>query len=89
MEGKTLVNIFLQSANVDACTKDEGLPSSLRQMIQTARKYKVTFSPLVIEKTLKLDMPVWMHIGLEGTENLRLNSAVPVCLQLNHKVLTV
>lgn len=80
MEGQFLVNAFLQSINVDAHTKDEGLPPSLRQMIKTARKYEVKFAPLEIDKNLKMDMPVWLHMGLGKFKNIKINTAVPVCL---------
>lgn len=84
-----IVNIFLQGVYVPISNRTP-LPDQVKTMILTARKYKLTFTGLVIDPKLKLEMPIWRHPGARSqlhAETCRKKAAK--CLQTKHAVHTV
>ncbi|KNZ79165.1 Ribonuclease H1 [Termitomyces sp. J132] len=82
-------NTFLQYLDVDARSKEDGIPPSLRRMFKTAGKYGVCFQPLMLSQNLQGKMPFWFHLEMKNTKYLQLNSPTAHCLKVNHKVATV
>lgn len=80
---------FLQNMDVDVRDKEDGLPPSLQRMLRVARKHSISFNILEISETLKMDMPIWFHIGLSDERNMRWNAGQAVCLRKAHKVKSV
>ncbi|KAF6757115.1 hypothetical protein DFP72DRAFT_809649, partial [Ephemerocybe angulata] len=58
---RTLRNPFLQTWRVSLSAKD--LPSNLRHMMAAAYKYDTKFVATEVMDDLKLQMPIWYHIG--------------------------
>lgn len=79
-------NVFLQTLTVNAKDIRDGLPTSLRRIIRTARKHEVTLPPAGLKLKTNLDMPIWYHGGLKDRENIRLNNTVAKCLRTNHRL---
>ncbi|KAI0043865.1 hypothetical protein FA95DRAFT_1497965, partial [Auriscalpium vulgare] len=61
------------------------LPSDIRSLLSTAKKYNVSFAALRLTRSLKSQLPSWYHLG---SAPRRLNDRA-TCLQMTHKVKTV
>lgn len=83
------LNIFLQDTTVDTRMSEVGLPTSLRRMIKTAKKYKVAFAPLIVSQEVKESMPMWLHRGIKKDKRILINSESMICLRDVHKIRTV
>ncbi|KAG6808532.1 hypothetical protein H0H92_003820 [Tricholoma furcatifolium] len=82
-------NIFLQALDVDARTKEKGLPYSLQRMIKIARKHDVAFTPILLEDDLKLQMPIWYYVGLPKDSLRHMNKPCYKCYREVHGISTV
>ncbi|KAJ7644957.1 hypothetical protein FB45DRAFT_899054 [Roridomyces roridus] len=59
----TLRRLFLQNIRIPNWRTNQ-LAYDLRRMIQTARKYNLEFTGLSISKDIRLQMPIWSHVGV-------------------------
>lgn len=89
IEENTLTNLLLQNVAVDTRATEGGLPTSIQKMLQVAKKYSVTFHPIILENELKRQMPAWFHIGLAQEKYLRISTASMICMRKSHEVQTV
>ncbi|KAJ6537189.1 hypothetical protein B0H19DRAFT_862640, partial [Mycena capillaripes] len=84
-----ILNIFLQDIHVPISSRT-ALPDELKQMILTARKYRLQFTGLSISDNVKLSLPTWKHPGIN---KLRYQKATlrdaATCLRLSHQVRSV
>ena len=69
-------------------TRSEQLPTSLKEMIQTAQKYNASISVMRAPRDLRLTMPAFHHPYAKN-RNLNTKSRTMKCLQDVHKVKTV
>ena len=69
-------------------TWSEQLPTSLKEMIQTAQKYNASISVMRAPQDLRLTMPAFHH-PFAKNRNLKTKSRMMKCLQDVHKVRTV
>ncbi|TFY58490.1 hypothetical protein EVJ58_g6390 [Rhodofomes roseus] len=79
------INTFLQSWS----PKTRGgsrLPEYLKKMLNTAKKYNVSFAAIKLDTQIKTALPIWYHLG--ATKQLRRlnNTKISNCLRDNHGV---
>lgn len=60
----THINTFLQTWKPSLRPPHTKLPHDLMQMLKVAKKYNVHFDSLLLDPTLKRDLPIWFHFGL-------------------------
>lgn len=75
----TYHNIFLQTLTASTREGERGLPHSLRSMLNTAKKHKLSVSPVNIKPKPKLDMPIWYHAGMADLKNPGYNTIAAKC----------
>ena len=78
------MNLFLQMW--DAPTKGlqgSRLPTYIREMLTTAKKFNVHFTAVKISQDLKEKMPAWHHLGLTPRQYRKRKSK---CILNNHTV---
>ncbi|KAJ7729730.1 hypothetical protein B0H14DRAFT_2371929 [Mycena olivaceomarginata] len=62
------------------------LPRPLEKMLQTARKFKLTFDILALSKDVKEELPIYFHMGGNRDMGRRNNSKCAKCLRDFHNV---
>lgn len=55
-------------------------------MLNTARKYNVSFAAVTLSKMLKLALPIWYHLGALKKMRLLENTCLGDCLRDRHQV---
>lgn len=76
-------SLFLQSWRVNKTKGKTSLPESLWTMIRIADEFCVAFNPRVLNVTLKQELPMWHHIGLDN-ERIRNNGQREACMHKTH-----
>ncbi|KAF5341132.1 hypothetical protein D9611_005853 [Ephemerocybe angulata] len=82
-----LVNPFLQTWRVNLSSKD--LPSNLRRMMAAAYKYNTKFAATEVTNDLKLQMPIWYHIGAKPKLESIYGDNWGLCQRETHDIVTV
>lgn len=82
------INSFLQTWN-PSTTGKTNLPKYLKKLITTAKKQRVSFAAIKLEKHLMKQLPIWYHLGAETKLKKLNNTPISDCLRRNHKVKTV
>ena len=67
----------------------KALPRELREMFQVGKKFGVRLDALKLPYTLKLQLPIWYHIGAESSLGRVNNSPASKCLRNTHNVKSV
>ena len=82
LDQKTRQNAFLQTWDIPTTGKRaDKLGKDTVRMIKAAKKYKATFAPINISRTLRENLPAWNHLGMEKT--IPRNTQAK-CLAKNH-----
>lgn len=90
IDNESKANMFLQRWNTSTREGTTRLPLGLRNMLKAAKKYRVTFEPVLLDQGLKRELPIWHHIGTTKDKgNTPNNDAWSICQRVNHKILTV
>ncbi|KAG1890712.1 uncharacterized protein F5891DRAFT_1197797 [Suillus fuscotomentosus] len=74
------INPFLQTWS----PSQKRLPSNLRRIIQTAKKYGTRWEAITINPSIARELPVWFHIGASADLNKLNNHLYAACLRDNH-----
>ncbi|KAF5338264.1 hypothetical protein D9611_014618 [Ephemerocybe angulata] len=83
-------SVFQQTWHTRKQAEVSRLPLSLKNMIRTAEKYNICFTPPAVTTTIKNAMPIWYHPGRKpGTRLAPNNGAIATCLRNVHGVYTV
>ncbi|KIM39173.1 hypothetical protein M413DRAFT_12449 [Hebeloma cylindrosporum] len=82
------VNTLLQTWT-PAIQNTSKLPSSLRDMLKTAMKYRVDLNPPSPSPDLRNQMPIWYHKGQDESKHLQNNGKWAKCQRINHEIQTV
>ncbi|KNZ80733.1 Ribonuclease H1 [Termitomyces sp. J132] len=85
----TLTNTILQKTKVDTRAMSNGLPASLQRMVKVAKKYRVNFITLTMEKEMKEEMPAWRHPNLGKDKKCGIKTATMICMRKTHKIQTI
>jgi hypothetical protein len=86
LDAKAAVNCFLQSWNPKA---KSGMPEELIDMMKVAKKYDVALDALMVDEEVMRQMPIWFHLGANGSLNYMNNKPLAKCLRESHDVVTV
>jgi ribonuclease HI len=80
------IHTFLTTLRPSGRPRKNGkqIPRPLTTLLQSAKKYHLTFAPRKLSKTLKRQMPAWFHIGVPP--NLY-HKKKTECLQQRHKAI--
>ncbi|KAJ7151847.1 hypothetical protein C8R43DRAFT_836132, partial [Mycena crocata] len=85
VERSSQVNTFLQSWS----PKRSDLPPRLKDMVNVARKYGVSFDTHEPSREVRRMLPLWHHFGEDRTRSRINNSIQCVCLREKHNAATV
>ncbi|KAG1763208.1 hypothetical protein EV702DRAFT_1051930 [Suillus placidus] len=79
------INSFLQSWS----PSQKKLPSHLRRIVQTAKKYTIRWEAITINPSIARQLPVWFHIGASDDLNKLNNHLYATCLRDKHLATSV
>ncbi|EPS95049.1 hypothetical protein FOMPIDRAFT_1133206 [Fomitopsis schrenkii] len=82
------INTFLQSWS-PAIHHASPLPEYLKRMMANAKKHRVSFEAIKLDKASKDALPIWYHLGAVRKLRRLNNSPTSRCLRDNHGVVLV
>ncbi|KAI0336957.1 hypothetical protein BDW22DRAFT_1297874, partial [Trametopsis cervina] len=87
-ESSMKMQLFLQTWNVNASSRST-LPTALKNLLNLAKEYRVSFNAIKLDNNLKRRLPVWLHLGANNSQPRAHNSRAAKCLRNNHYVRTI
>ncbi|KAH6899331.1 hypothetical protein BKA70DRAFT_1115573, partial [Coprinopsis sp. MPI-PUGE-AT-0042] len=82
------VNPFLQTWTPAKYAARNKLPASIHNMIKTAQKHNLQFTPPTPTNEMKKTMPAWFHIN-HNPQKVEENGTAQRCLRHHHSAITV
>ncbi|KAH9911756.1 uncharacterized protein B0H18DRAFT_891831, partial [Fomitopsis serialis] len=79
------INSFLQNWEPSTSHRSS-LSKQVKSILKTAKRYNVSFAAIKLDRELKLQLPVWYHIGAEARMRRLNNTQRSDCLRLCHGV---
>ena len=79
------INTFLTSLRPSGRPRRNGKPAPrpLVAILQTAKRFNLTFAPRKLSKSLKRQMPAWYHIGVPPNKYHKTKTR---CLRMTHQI---